>query len=47
MEIEEKAKQLRSNFLDEYLRFKEDCVNKEIFDRDEIINLFEVMLKRI
>ena len=33
------------NFLSKYINFKNECVNAQIFNIDEIIKLFEVYLK--
>jgi len=44
--MEEKEKTTCAvNFLSKYLSFKNECVNAQIFDIEEITKLFEVYLK--
>jgi len=35
------------NFLSKYLKFKEKCINAQIFNIDEVIKLFEVYIKSL
>ncbi len=35
------------DFLCKYLKFKENCVNAQLFDIEEIIKLFEVWLNSL